>query len=250
MVNHPAKFGEVMKQLLLTSGRASVGTALSGGQQRRGIYTHARCLRRQQPTYLGLVVSTQKRTLYIRENLAFELLRERGINASETLEQQIKRKLAVTIDRTTRTPCILAGNSGETKSFYFDYLTGLEYSQIPAIARHLKLEGPSKDALPKLVNGLIQLFVQKEAFLLETSFVEDGSDLKIVNAHFGFDDAAFRSAKRQGDVHALRKFEDEDPQEVEAENDGIVYIKLAGDGNIGTLVYVLSTPNSLRANKT
>src|SRR6202043_367521 len=55
-------------------------------------------------------------------------------------------------------------------------------------------------------------------------------------ARFGFDDAAFRSAERQVDIHGLRCVEDEMSEEAEAERDGIVYIKLAGEGNIGTLV--------------
>jgi succinyl-CoA synthetase alpha subunit len=78
--------------------------------------------------------------------------------------------------------------------------------------------------------------MKKEAFILETMFVERLGELKVVGARFGFDDAAFRSTKRQSDIHALRRSEDEDPQELQAEQDGIVYIKLAGDGNIGTLV--------------
>jgi succinyl-CoA synthetase alpha subunit len=90
-------------------------------------------------------------------------------------------------------------------------------------------------SLLKLISGLFYIFIKKEAFLLETMFVERLGDLKVVGAHFGFDDAAFRSTKRQSDVHALRAIGDEDPQELEAEKDGIVYIKLRR-GNIGTLV--------------
>lgn len=240
MVNHPAKFGEMMKKLLRSTGRANSGATTSGGQQRRGMHFQARPFRRPKLVRLNPASSIQKRTLYIRENIALELLRERGMNASEGSKKGRKRLLAVAVDRTTRTPCLITSpdenSKANARSFPFDYLTGLEYSQIPPIADHLQLEGSSKDALPKLVNALIRLFVQKEAFLIETLFVEEESDLTIVNAHFGFDDAAFKSAKRQGDVHALRKLEDEDPQEAEAEKDGIVYIKLSGDGNIGTLV--------------
>jgi succinyl-CoA synthetase alpha subunit len=124
----------------------------------------------------------------------------------------------------------------EAKKFLFDYKKGLHASQIPAIAEHLQLGQSSREFLPKLVNGLVDLYMEKEAFLLETMFVERLGELKVVGANFGFDDAAFRSTNRQGDIHALRRIEDEDVQEVEAERDGIVYIKLAGDGNIGTLV--------------
>ncbi len=151
--------------------------------------------------------------------------------------------LAVAVDRATRTPTIVASPAAnpenphaEAKSFPFDYRKGFDNSRVPAIAEHLQLRDSAKESLPKLINGLVDLYMEKEAFLVETMFVERLGDLKVVRAHFGFDDAAFRSAKRQGGIHALRRIEDEDAHEVEAEKDGIVYIKLAGDGNIGTLV--------------
>jgi succinyl-CoA synthetase alpha subunit len=243
IVNHPAKFGDAMKTLLGSSGRASSGSATSGASQRRGIHT----MRRTRPTIesAGRTAHSvqQKRTLYIREDLALNLLRERGINAGEYSGQGTKRLLAVAVDRTTRSPCIIASpandaesSPGETKMFSFDYREGFDPELVPAIAEHLQLSNSSKNSLPKLIDGLVDLYMKKEAFLLETMFVERLGELKVVGAKFGFDDAAFRSTKRQAEIHALRRVEDEDPQEVEAEKDGIVYIKLAGDGNIGTLV--------------
>jgi len=243
IVNHPAKFGDAMKTLLGNSGRASTGSAPTGASQRRGMHT----MRRLRPTIKSqervITNATQKRTLYIREDLALNLLRERGINAGEYSGKGRKRFLAVAVDRATRSPCIIASpandpteSHGEIKKFAFDYREGFDLSQVPAIAEHLQLSNSSKDSLPKLINGLVDLYMKKEAFLLETKFVERLGELKVVGANFGFDDAAFRSTKRQAEIHALRRLEDEDPQEVEAEQDGIVYIKLAGDGNIGTLV--------------
>jgi succinyl-CoA synthetase alpha subunit len=238
MVNHPAKFGDAMKTLLGNSGRAT-----SGASQRRGMHT----VRRIRPTTRSPIsnppTTVQKRSLYIRENLALDLLRERGFNACEYSGKGKRSMLAVAVDRATRTPTIVASPAthpenphAEAKSFPFDYRKGFDNSQVPAIAEHLQLSDSVKESLPKLINGLVKLYMEKEAFLLETMFVERLGDLKIIGAHFGFDDAAFRSTKRQGDIHALRRIEDEDTHEVEAENDGIVYIKLAGDGNIGTLV--------------
>lgn len=241
IVNHPAKFGEAMKTLLGGSGRASSGAATTGASQRRGMHM----MRRVRPAVRSHVsnFASQKRNLHIRENIAFDLLRERGINASEYSGKGRKRILAVGIDRANMSPCIIASPATndqdphvEAKKFPFDYIKGFESSQIPVIAEHLQLGGTAKESLAKLINSLVGLYMQKEAFLLETHFVERLGDLKVVGAHFGFDDAAFRSTKRQGDIHALRRVEDEDAQEIEAEKDGIVYIKLAGDGNIGTLV--------------
>jgi succinyl-CoA synthetase alpha subunit len=243
IVNHPAKFGEAMKVLLGNSGRSSSGAATSVASQKRGMHT----TRRVRLTIAKPVSLTQnacqRRTLYIRENLAMDLLRERGITAAEYSGKGKKRLLAVAVDRTNLSPCIIASPAtdqndphAEAKNFPFDYRIGFDNSQVPAIAEHLQLGQSTRDSLPKLINGLVDLYMKKEAFLLETSFVERLGELKVVGANFGFDDAAFRSTKRQADIHALRRIEDEDVQEVEAEKDGIVYIKLAGDGNIGTLV--------------
>lgn len=242
VVNHPARFGDAMKVLLGKSGRASSGSATSGASQRRDMHT----MRRNRPPIASPSTSHivfQKRTLYIRESLAMDLLRERGINAGEYSGKGKKRLLAVAVDRTNLSPCIVASPGtdpvqphADAKKFPFDYRQGFDNSLAPAIAEHLQLAHSSKDSLPKLINGLVDLYMKKEAFLLETSVVERLGELKVVGANFGFDDAAFRSTKRQGDIHALRHIEDEDAQEVEAEKDGIVYIKLAGNGNIGTLV--------------
>jgi len=242
VVNHPEKLGDAMKKLLGSSGRASSGAATSGAFQRRGMHT----MRRVRPMSRGLTSvgsASQKRNLYIREDLAQDLLRERGLNASEYSGKGTKRLLAVGVDRRNMSPCIIASPASDPKSphseakkFPFEYRKGVDTSQIQGIAKHLQLGESSKESLPRLVNGLVKLYMEKEAFLLETMLVERLGDLKIVGANFGFDDAAFRSTKRQADVHALRRVEDEDAQEVEAEKDGIVYIKLAGDGNIGTLV--------------
>jgi len=61
-------------------------------------------------------------------------------------------------------------------------------------------------------------------------FVERLGELKVVGATSGSTMRHFGASHRQADVHALRTIEDEDAQELEAEKDGIVYIKLAGDG--------------------
>jgi succinyl-CoA synthetase alpha subunit len=201
-------------------------------------------MRRVRPTVQSSPKTMkQKRTLYIREGDAMDMLRSKGVNASEYSGKGDRHLLAVAIDRATLKPCITASPAtdpskmhAEAKKFPFDYRKGFEASQVPEIAEYLQLSDTAKDALPELLENLVELYMTKEAFLLETQIVERLGDLKVVGARFGFDDAAFRSTQRQGDVHALRRFEDEDSHEVEAEKDGIVYIKLAGDGNIGTLV--------------
>jgi succinyl-CoA synthetase alpha subunit len=241
MVNHPAKFGDSMMGLLGQSGRASTGASASASSQRRSMHTMARRLRLSVRS--SAISSTQKRSLYIRGELALDLLREHGFNASGYSGKGRRRLLAVAVDRSNLSPCIIASPGldpedfhTDAKSFPFEYRTGFDESLLSAISEHLQLSKSSAKSLPKLMKGLVDIYLKNEAFLLETKFVERLGELKVVGARFGFDDAAFRSAGRQEGIHALRRIEDEVPQEVEAEKDGIVYIKLAGDGNIGTLV--------------
>jgi succinyl-CoA synthetase alpha subunit len=244
VVNHPAKFGDAMQLLLGKSGRNSTGSATTGASQRRSMHTISGRIRPMaRRDCLMPAAKLQKRSLYIKESFALDMLREKGINAAAYSGKGRRRLLAVSINRSTRSPCIVASPASdlehahvEAKSFSFDYQRGFDPLNVPAVAQHLQLGHSSHQSLLRLINGLYDIYVKKEAFLLETMFVERLGEFKVVGTNFGFDDAAFRSTKRQADVHALRAIEDEDAQEVEAEGDGIVYIKLAGDGNIGTLV--------------
>jgi succinyl-CoA synthetase alpha subunit len=239
MVNHPAKFGDAMKKLLGQSGRATTGAATTGASQRRSMHT----IRRIQPTTTSIRIPTQqKRSIYLHQDDSFDLLRERGIKVSEDPGNRRRRLLAIGIDRENLSPCVIASASvnpshlhSYAEKFPFDYRTGPDSSQLSAIASLLDLE-PSTEPLSNLIGSLISLYNSKEAFLLETTFIEEADTFKIVTANFSFDDAAFRSTKRQSEIHALRRTSLEDPHELEAEKDGIVYIKFPGSGNIGTLV--------------
>lgn len=114
----------------------------------------------------------------------------------------------------------------EARRFLFDYRAGLDDNLIPSIIEHLQLKPSSTKPLTRILHNVVNLFMTKEAFVLETRLsILSSSDLAISSARFGFDDAAFRSAQRQADVHALRNVQDEVAEEVEAEKDGIVYIK-------------------------
>ncbi|PQE25529.1 succinyl- synthetase subunit alpha protein [Rutstroemia sp. NJR-2017a BBW] len=240
MVNHPAKFGDAMKQLLGQSGRATTGAATTGASQRRSMHT----IRRIRPTTTSTRIPTQqKRSIYLHQDDSFDLLRERGIKVSEDPGNRRRRLLAIGIDRENLSPCVITSapvNPSHLhlqpylRKFPFDYRTGPDSSQLSAIASRLGLK--SSTSLNFLIDSLISLYNSKEAFLLETTFIEEDDTFKVVTANFGFDDAAFRSTGRQSEIHALRRTSFEDPHELEAEKDGIVYIKFRGPGNIGTLV--------------
>lgn len=77
-----------------------------------------------------------------------------------------------------------------------------------------------------MVQALWDIFREKEAFVLETQIgTAANGGLEVHTARFGFDDAAFRSSGRQEEIHRLRNIAEEVPAEVEAEKDGIVFIK-------------------------
>lgn len=177
--------------------------------------------------------------MYLAQEATFDLLRSRGIPISrELLAAGPQRQLAVSINRSSRSPCIaVSGDATDSGLFDFDYHKGASELPIREIGAALRLDRQrSIESLRVLIRTLVDLFAEKEAFLLATKIVQaDDGGVAVAGAHFGFDDAAFRSSGRQADIHALCNAQPDDPYEAAAAKDGIVYIKLAG-GNIGTLV--------------
>ncbi|KAI9819866.1 MAG: hypothetical protein M1827_006435 [Pycnora praestabilis] len=255
MVNHPAKFGNGMKSLLERAAPRQKSTSTTGSIQRRSLHTiHIRrpsvksgiSNEAQHLRMIGL--NTQQRALHLKQSQAFDMLRDRGIAVTEPSSSSGKEyNLSVAIDRSNRSPCIvvspalIAGQETHhpRKKFPFDYQAGFDGSLVHSIAEELRLDHSlpaSQDSLVELLWGLVSIFMEREASMLETSISVGNRDVQVHGARFVFDDAAYKSAKRQEDVHKLRRVQDEISEEVEAEKDGIVYIKLAGEGNIGTLV--------------
>ncbi|KAK2761545.1 hypothetical protein FQN54_001373 [Arachnomyces sp. PD_36] len=246
LVNHPEKFGEGMKALLRNSAKRPITTSASalGMGQQRGLHT----LRRYRPNIRSdRIASTQARTLYIKQDQAFDMLREKGVTTVDATEDGNDFKLSISIDRTALSPCISASPTANptdslarTRKFPFRYGKkefDANSTQMKDVAHHLGLPKSANEQLAVLVQKLVDIFMSKEAFLLETQVTTStAGELQVNGARFGFDDAAFKSSKRQEDVHNLRNKSEEVPEEVEAEKDGIVYVKLEGEGSIGTLV--------------
>jgi len=243
--------------LLGDSGRARAGSATSGSipSQKRGLHTTTRP--NVSKAFWRQTDNIQKRTLYLLEDQALDILRSRGINATPStfsgLSATPQGHISISIDRTTFNPCIIASppqittsvgsidaqpSPSRTKTFPFNYRKGFDMSHSSEIAKHLQLR--NFDSLPKLLGPLINLWKEKEGFLLSVNYVERLGGLMITGAKFGIDDAAFKS-KRQLDILAMRDPAPigEEAIEREAENDGIVYVKLSPKKpahNIGTLV--------------
>jgi len=249
VVDHPEKFGEGMKKLL--AERSTSGPKLASGpgaMQRRGYHTF-----RQRPrieSTAGGRQQPQRRTLYIKQSQAFDMLKEKDIPTIEShtpTTTSNAKLLAISIDREARQPCIIASPTidpaeifQKSKKFPFAYGTDEATSDaiIENVAAHLGISHKGEQVLTKFIGDLVDIFMSKEAFVLETKIVlgSDGEGLQVEAARFGFDDAAFKSSGRQADVHALRDIGSEVREEVEAEKDGMIYVKLAGEGTLGTIV--------------
>ncbi|KAK0618600.1 succinyl-CoA synthetase-like protein [Bombardia bombarda] len=194
----------------------------------------------------------QRRQIYLSEDKCMDMLRAAGqINCGAYSGHGERRLLAISIDRSARSPCIIAApvaapaieqssTTQDAKKFPFDFRRGgPDELAVERIASHLRLsnKGSAVDSLRRVIRGLVDIFYRNEAFLLATHVVERLGEIKVVGARFGFDDAAFSSGGRQGHLQELRDASaQDDPELAVAKKSGIVYIKLAGDGTIGTLV--------------
>jgi succinyl-CoA synthetase alpha subunit len=246
MVDHPAKFGDAIKIRLEAQQSAQSSSAtqspFSIGTQRRHLHTLFRPP--AQPHRHSHTTRVQKRTIYLPEWTSFDLLREQGVTASSYSGTGTRRLLAVGIDRSSRSPCIIASPSLDTSTarrFPFSY-PAEETLAIDRVASHLQLSrsDSATSSLRSVVRALAAIFKDREAFYLSTHVVERLGAVKVVGAHFGLDDAAYRSLGRHAEIHQAAIAASLSPDaaaEAEAAKHGIVYIRLPGeDATIGTLV--------------
>lgn len=257
IVNHPSRFGPVLKGLLAGKSAAAVSGGgvrahgsggLIGQQQVRAMHTRSWSYRPQAAHAVQNRVqqhTSQRRQIILAPNTALKLLKDSGVAVSAApTSKDVQRTLAVTINRSTGMPCILVisgnGNLPKVELFDFDYRQGAGSVPVEAVCRALGFSTNAVTSLQEGIDRMVKLFTEKEAYLIETRVVESRGEtgrmeVQVASAKLGFDDAAFRSCKRQGDIQALRDIASVDPAELDVEKDGIVYIKLDG-GDIGTLV--------------
>jgi succinyl-CoA synthetase alpha subunit len=229
-------------------------SANSAGSQKRGFHTYRSRPRTNESLTSSLATHAPRRSLHLQPEQSIDLLKDYSIEISPAPQDETdSRLLAITIDRTARSPCIIASPTTKEGQIYqralhipFTYGTGPTEKQITRAVEHLQLDAAAtaKAATVNLVNQLSRLFHDKEAVSLEVriNVSEASGKLQAHSPKFTFDDAAFKSTKRHQDLHAQRDLSQEDPVEVSAEADGIVYIKLDAPTpnnaprNIGTLV--------------
>ncbi|CAD6574263.1 MAG: hypothetical protein ASARMPREDX12_006484 [Alectoria sarmentosa] len=243
ITNHPSKFGEGMKQLLGNGPRRSSSEPpiSQDKSQHRSMHT----LRRPVKSSSEPSASFHRRMIHIPESQSFEMLEESGVPISKSEDPESRDYfLTLAVDRTNFTPCIITSYSigGESPQLHAKtYPLALDKveddSTLSSIATDLRCKEESLDSLSILLSSLVDIFFGKEASSLSTRISRNRQgELAVARAEFSFDDAAFRSGKRHADLQEMRDTSNELPEEVEAEKDGIVYIKLRDDGNIGTLV--------------
>ncbi|USP76048.1 uncharacterized protein yc1106_03322 [Curvularia clavata] len=251
MVDHPAKFGGVMKDILAKSGR----NEKSAAQQRRSYHTSLR----RRPVVLSSSSSgpsLQTRSLHLTKEQSTKLLESFGIDLGIPPEgSPSTHYLGISPARSARSPSIIAAPTAESsqlshrvRRFPFDYRTGPSPSAIAAATAHMQLSAlppKSKSQLVQAIHNLWNLYTTHEAIdaHLKLALSVSSDELLFYDPYLFFDDAAFKSAKRQVDLHALRDETALTAADREAEEAGIVYIPLESSSSspkpknlVGTLV--------------
>ena len=154
--------------------------------------------------------------------------------------------LAILMDREAAKPVIIASTEGGVDieevaanspekiiKVYIDPTWGLQPHQARQIAFGLGFSGPAFSGMLKCLEGLYQLFWDKDASLVEINpLVLTGEGTVVaLDAKMSFDDNALF---RHPGIAALRDLDEEDAKEVEASKYNLSYIAL--DGNIACLV--------------
>ncbi|EXM13136.1 hypothetical protein FOTG_18404 [Fusarium oxysporum f. sp. vasinfectum 25433] len=154
--------------------------------------------------------------------------------------------LAIALDREWYCPVVLISRSGgvdieETakgessslRSFHFDYAEGITPDLLKRLRTGVGANSAEAEKLGAILTRLWDLFVSKDATLLEINpLARTGeANFKCLDAKFMIDDA---SQRRQPELFAQRDIQAEVPEEIEAQTYGLVYIKM--EGNIGNVV--------------
>ena len=269
MVDHPEQFGNTMKTLLDQSGRDVSKIIGNTADQKRGYHTMMRRGPVVKPRSPAAAVvppqSQQKRDLHIRPVQAHRVLEPylehlEGVTVTSDEAPLEAFYVGITVDRSERQPCIRTSPTTDVSQFRetarrfpYDQREPPPESLIQAAVEHIKAPN-ANEPIASLIRALAKMYTDKEAVTLSgnVSIGQDGNlKLHVPNVVLMFDDSAFKSGKRQEDIHNLRQKEREQPEEVEAEKSGIVFIRMEEkDANIGTIVngagLAMNTVDALR----
>ncbi|EFQ86872.1 hypothetical protein PTT_17669 [Pyrenophora teres f. teres 0-1] len=239
MVDHPAKFGGVMKDILAKSGRNVSKIEQSAAQQRR-LYHTSRFLHRPRIPVTGPTQFHQKHSLHLTAEQSTVLLKSHNIHLILPPEgSPSTHYLGISPHRSNRSPCIIAAPTANpsqlnqrVRRFPFDYCSGPTAEGIANAIAHLQLDAAppkAKAQVVQLIQNLWTLYTEKEAIDVHVNLAlsVDDDELLVYSPYLFFDDAAFKSGKRQAHLHALRDEASVSATDREAEDAGIVYVPLA-----------------------
>ena len=116
---------------------------------------------------------------------------------------------------------------------FIDPATGLTDAQALELAQGIGIPTGSIERAVAAFKGLYICYMETDASLAEINplILEGDGAIKAIDAKFVFDSNALY---RQPEIQAMRDFDEEDPDEIEASKFDLAYISL--DGNIGCLV--------------
>ena len=116
---------------------------------------------------------------------------------------------------------------------FIDPATGLTDAQALELAQGIGIPAGSIERAVAAFKGLYTCYMETDASLAEINplILEGDGAIKAIDAKFVFDSNALY---RQLEIQAMRDFDEEDPDEIEASKFDLAYISL--DGNIGCLV--------------
>ncbi len=174
-----------------------------------------------------------------------------GVKISKLLVEEtinIKRELylSIVIDNSARLPVMMASEAGgmdieevaqthpeKIIKTHITPLLGLQGFQGRKLAYGLNLEQPLVKPAVSLMTSLYDVFQNKDCSLAEINplVVTTDGRLLALDAKLNFDDNA---TYRHAELNALSDPEQSDPLEIEANKQGVSYIKL--DGEVGCLV--------------
>ncbi|KAK6204607.1 succinate--CoA ligase beta chain [Scheffersomyces amazonensis] len=164
----------------------------------------------------------------------------------ERRDARTEAYVAILNDRATQKPVIVASAQGgmdiegvaakdpnAIKTFSVDLEKGVTDEQAVDVASVLGYTDAAIPEAAKTIQNLYKIFVEKDCTQVEINPLSETPDHKVLamDAKLGFDDNA---SFRQEEVWSWRDPTQEDPQEVEASNYGLNFIKL--DGNIANIV--------------
>ncbi|KAF3764889.1 hypothetical protein M406DRAFT_22569, partial [Cryphonectria parasitica EP155] len=254
LVNHPAKIGAALKEMLDEKARAAVTAETSTTAVPVSSTT---CPRRPQPG--------QHRSLHLSHEDSLSLLREEKLSSQFETDRFPCRYLAIGIDRASRSQCILAailaGEQSYRKPRLFhkillpDGVTnirGLNKQEwrdlITLLAKRLDMVDADLNkrhnrALTLALRDMATIFQTKEAKLVSAELdwiARRPHPIQLKDLRIDLDDAAYHSSGRVAEVHERYESREERvPGTAEAARHGIVYHRLAPklrQHNIGTLV--------------